>query len=382
MKLYFIIDNNEPHASGGGYYALFKFAEFLAERNHDVYISAVNDFGWIGPGSKANVNYRFKIQRKSRVFRKIDKFVSSMYDISFVEPAIREIKPDWIIGVLTDSAIKAVNLGKKFNIPVANFIYECPPWVEEMVGADVFRKSYVGYIKKLWDRTKEAYLDSDILFPNSELSRYYNSSWLGRDVSEPVYPGIDAALMPYFESEETEPLTTQNILYVGRLVDTKNVDKLIAAFLKIDGGATLHICGDGPDRQRLMDMAGTSDRIIFHGFVADEDLWSLYRSSDLVVFPSSFEGFGMPPMQALYFGKPCVVSDIPIFRSIYGDYLEYFQLNNIQQLHHVMDRLLSDSEYRYIRGREGREFVLKNFQWSISAKKIEDHLLSHQRRRS
>jgi hypothetical protein len=38
MKLFFIVDNNAPHASGGGYYAIFKFAEFLAQRGHSVFM--------------------------------------------------------------------------------------------------------------------------------------------------------------------------------------------------------------------------------------------------------------------------------------------------------------------------------------------------------
>lgn len=375
MKLFFIIDNNEPHESGGGYYAIFKFAEFLAKRNHDISIYAVNDLGWLGADSKANCYYRYKIPRKNRLMRKVDKIISNIYDMGVLEREIRRVKPDWILGVLTESAIKAVKYGKRYNILVANFIYECPPWVENMVGTDRFQREYVGYIRNLWNHTKEAYTASDILFPNSELSRTYNSTWLeGKKIAEPIYPGIDVEQMPILESAETGPSGRFRILYVGRLVDTKNVDLLIRVFKRFNSNAELHICGDGPDRDRLVTLAGGSDRIVFHGFVSDEKLWTFYNSCVFVVFPSSFEGFGMPPMQALYFGKPCIVSDIPIFRSIYGDYLEYFSLKDPEQLHDAMDRLLSDRKYRLMRGKEGREFVLRKFRWSISAEKIENNL--------
>ena len=213
------------------------------------------------------------------------------------------------------------------------------------------------------------------MFPNSELSRTYNSAWLeGKKVAEPIYPGIDVEQMPVSESAEKESSERLMVLYVGRLVDTKNVDLLIRVFRRFDSNVELHICGDGPDRDRLVTLTGGSDRIVFHGFVSDEKLWTLYNSCAFIVFPSSFEGFGMPPMQALYFGKPCIVSDIPIFRSIYADYLEYFSLDDAEQLYSIMGRLLLDRKYRLMRGKEGREFVLRKFRWSISAEKIEKNL--------
>jgi len=381
LKLFFIVDNNQPHASGGGYYAPFKFAEFLAKRGHEVSIYAVSDFGWAKSTDHLTIIYRPSIARKDRIRRKLDKFLSGLCDYVLLRSKIWKMRPDWILGVLTDSAIKASRIGREFNIPVANFVYECPPWIESWVGSKRFKEGFVGYTKRLWTNTREAYLYSDVLFPNSELSRTYNQQWLdGKIVAEPIFPGIDPDQMPYeaHENHRNESGTYQ-LLYVGRLAQNKNVDLLIQSVLKLRTPAILHICGEGPDNKRLQEIAGESSAILFHGYVSDADLWSRFRTCDLVLFPSSFEGFGMPPMQALYFGKPCLVADIPIFRSLYGNYLEYFTPGHVEGLSGSIERLLSDPAYRYRRGQAGRVFVLQRFSWSSSAERIEKILLSHTR---
>src|SRR5262249_27229380 len=153
----------------------------------------------------------------------------------------------------------------------------------------------------------------------------YNAAWLGgREIAEPIYPGIDPEGMPLDAARgPSRGSGRRRILYVGRLAPAKNVDLLLRAFRGLDSAAELHICGEGPERERLQAMAGGAGDVVFHGFVRDPDLWSLYRGADLVVCPSSFEGFGMAPMQALYFGRPCLVSDLPVFRSVYGDHVDY-----------------------------------------------------------
>src|SRR4030066_2062676 len=378
MRLFFIIENNEPHASGGGYYAPLKFAEFLALKSHFVYVYSVNDLGLVRSLPNLKVYFRPKISRKNRYSRKADKTISDFHDIFVIRRLIKGFNPDWSFGVLKESAIKASRYGKEFGIFVANFVYECPPMARNIIGAERFEKEYRGYTKELWEKTREAYLASDILFPNSELTGAFNSEWLDRKpVSEPIYPGVDTDQMPYVEPDRETTAGQRKVLYVGRLEWNKNVDLLIRAFRELRTPARLDICGDGPERERLTAMVGDDDRIALHGFISDEALWAHYSSWDFVVFPSVFEGFGMPPMQALYFGKPCIVSDIPVFRSTYGDYLEYVPPNDLVALTEAMEMLFSNMEYRLRRGREGRSFILSNFSWSLSAQKIEKALLQY-----
>ena len=378
MKLLFVIENDQPHASGGGYYAPFKFAEFLARRGHEVLLYAVHDLGWIVPASGLRVVYRPSVPRAGRFLRKADKLLASACDRLILERLGRRFEPDWVLGVLKEPAIKATALARRIGARAANFVYECPPWLREMAGDEAYRREYVGYTRDLWERTRRAYLDSDLLFPNSELARQWNARWLdGKEVAAPIHPGIDPEQMP-MSDEEGAPRRPgpPRVLYVGRLAPGKNVHDLVAACLRLQPAPELHVCGEGPELKRLRAAASGSPAVHFHGFVSEQALWSHYRDADLVVCPSSFEGFGMPPMQALYFRRPCLVSDIPIFRSVYGDTLEYFPLGDVEALTASLRRLLADEPYRHRRGRHGREFVLRQFTWAEGARRIEAALLA------
>lgn len=59
------------------------------------------------------------------------------------------------------------------------------------------------------------------------------------------------------------------------------------------------------------------------GYVSDEELMVLYRHASVFVYPSLYEGFGIPPLEAMMCGCPVVVSDIEVFHEVYGDSVEY-----------------------------------------------------------
>lgn len=384
MRLLFIVDNDEPHASGGGYYAPFKFAEFLARRGHQVTVHAVHDLGWVRQAPGLRLSFRPSIPRRNRVLRKLDKILATACDQFILKPAVERLRPDWIFGVLTHSAIKAAALGRRHGARVASFVYETPPWLEESYGRETCARANRGYTRDLWERTRRAYLDSDLLIPNSDLAGRYCSRWLGgREIEAAIPPGVDPDQMPFEDGHPpgdraaSSGATTPRILAVGRLAPEKRFDTLVAAWQRLGVPVELHIAGEGPEMQRLAAQTGGRKDAVLHGFVSDDDLWALYRSADLVVCPSAFEGFGMPPMQALYFARPCLASDLPVFRSLYGDHLDYFPAGDVEALAAGMRRLLSDAAGREHRGLEGRAFVLDRFTWKSGAARIEAALLRH-----
>lgn len=373
MRLLFVIDNDEPHASGGGYYAPFKFAQFLARRGHEVQIHAAHDLGWVKPEPRLGLTFRPTLPRRTRILRKADKILARAADRLLLARAAAAFRPDWVLGVLKESAIKAVALGRRCGARVANFVYETPPWLREMAGEEAYAREYTGYTRDLWERTRRAYLASDLLFPNSALAGEWAARWLdGRAIAAPIHPGIDPREMP--NPPAGDPPGREgagSVLYVGRLAPLKRVDDLVEACMRIDPMPALDLVGEGPEATRLRALAGGRRNIRFHGFVDDPTLWRMYAATDLVVCPSAFEGFGMPPMQALWFGKPCLVSEIPIFRSVYGDRVDYFPLADVPALAASIRRLLADPAGRAQRGTDGRRFVLQNFTWEESARRIE-----------
>lgn len=123
------------------------------------------------------------------------------------------------------------------------------------------------------------------------------------------------------------------LLAVGRLDPLKNLERLVEAFAQAadkDGmqGAKLVLTGPRSDASRedgqrrieeTLARRGLTDRCIFTGFVSDEQLSSLMRSCLVFVYPSLFEGFGIPPLEAMAQGAPVITSRVSSLPEVAGD---------------------------------------------------------------
>ncbi len=76
------------------------------------------------------------------------------------------------------------------------------------------------------------------------------------------------------------------------------------------------VAANMPSTVDVVSQLGLDDHVRITGFVSDEELGALYRGADAFVMPSLFEGFGMPPVEALALGTPTIVSDIPVLREV------------------------------------------------------------------
>jgi glycosyltransferase involved in cell wall biosynthesis len=145
-----------------------------------------------------------------------------------------------------------------------------------------------------------------------------------RDDLLAIHPGCAArvrvvpnAVDPRFSpgtADARGPQAWPLVLAVGRLRRKKNLGTLLEAFARCGeaAGHRLVLAGPGGDaaaalraRARRPDLRG---RVVFTGFVSDERLVGLYRSASCVVFPSLFEGFGLPVLEAMACGAPVVAS--------------------------------------------------------------------------
>jgi glycosyltransferase involved in cell wall biosynthesis len=205
-----------------------------------------------------------------------------------------------------------------------------------------------------------------LLFSISDLTKHSAEKWLDKNIDEVIRPGLkpDNFIKKSFNSN--------HIIYVGRLEKSKRVDVLIEALSKIKNHPKLIICGFGSQKNSLINLA-TKLNVDFdyRGVVAEQEKWKLISSSLFMVFPTTFEGFGMPPMEALYCKKPCITTDLKILKSNYGDYLEYVKVNDVDDLSMKIKFLLDNPKYVKERGEKGREFVLNKFSWEKSAELLE-----------
>jgi glycosyltransferase involved in cell wall biosynthesis len=177
-----------------------------------------------------------------------------------------------------------------------------------------------------------------------------------------------------------------NILFVGTIQPRKNLVKLIEAFELLKTRYKLCVIsykliiagGKGWMADEVYKKAKESkfsDEIIFTGSVSDDELADLYKNAEIFVMPSLYEGFGLPVLEAMSYGVPCVVSDNSSLREIAGDSALLVDAHNSNDIAEKINILLNDEELRKDLSHRGLENI-KKFSWIKAAEKTLEVLLS------
>lgn len=158
----------------------------------------------------------------------------------------------------------------------------------------------------------------------------------------------------------------------------KNLDTLVEAYAVYLGSrpnSDLHLALLGMPRgahrniREAAERLGVDERVHQPGRIAEEDLPALYSGAEAFVFPSKFEGFGMPVLEAMACGTPVASSNATALPEIYGDAALEFDPEDIQQIAAAIDRITENGALRQKLVQRGYEQV-KKFSWERSARKI------------
>jgi len=247
-------------------------------------------------------------------------------------------------------------------------------------GGDLF--AFQGYMSKMVKRLVVKNSTAVTVMSNAMHDEVIKLN-VGHDKVYVIPMGVD--LQNRFVPPETRT-NDGSLLFVGRLVEKKGLRYLIGALpliLKRYPKVCLRIAGDGPEKDDLKSRCvnlGISKHVHFLGAVKNDLLPTLYRESDVVVFPSVIaddgdqEGFGLVLVEALGCECAVVVTDLPALRDIINDGSTGLVVpqKNIHQLAKKVILLLDDDELRRSLGKEGRKFVLKHYDWSIIEQKYVD----------
>jgi glycosyltransferase involved in cell wall biosynthesis len=142
------------------------------------------------------------------------------------------------------------------------------------------------------------------------------------------------------------------ILFIGNRKKHKNLSNLILAFDKIKDKVNIKLVIAGSkDRQKddvdiLVENLNLKKYIIEFISPSDEEILSLYKYAKLFVFPSLFEGFGLPPLEALALGCPVVASNIPVLREILGEDIACFNPYDVDDMANKIYKAITDDYYR------------------------------------
>lgn len=197
-----------------------------------------------------------------------------------------------------------------------------------------------------------------------------------------IYHGFDPELFQKEISEEKRKEVNvrygiQNakyILYAGALQPRKNLKVLIEAFelLKKDNPKLKLVLAGGQAWmwKEIFSQASNSrfkDDIVITGTISFQDLAVLYRSASLFVFPSLYEGFGIPLLEAFASGIPIISAKNSSLLEVGKDAALYFESSSPEDLKNKMNDLLKDDEARKNMVARGKE-IAKNFSWEKCAK--------------
>ena len=159
------------------------------------------------------------------------------------------------------------------------------------------------------------------------------------------------------------------ILAVSNMDPRKNFSRLIEAFHQIkDKSIKLFIIGMKQKSFNDVNLE-SSENIYLPGFVDDEELKKMYQNALLSVYPSLYEGFGLPPLESMTFGCPAIVSNIPALKEISEDAVLYVNPLDINDIMHKIEFLLENNDKREELRLKGFEQINK-YSWSKSAKKV------------
>lgn len=156
------------------------------------------------------------------------------------------------------------------------------------------------------------------------------------------------------------------VLHVGGLTRRKNIETVLRAMTlvcgQVDDLALLVVGQDDPALRKIAEGTPLEERLQFTGYCARDLMPAIYSAAECLVYPSLLEGFGLPPIEAMSFGTPVIVSDIPVFREILDDGVIFCDPHSSLDLARKVLSICGDTAGAGHSGERGREVVAK-YSW-------------------
>jgi len=206
---------------------------------------------------------------------------------------------------------------------------------------------------------------------------------------EIVYPGWDDTLRPVTDSHRLASVRRRYrlpeapyLLYVGTLQPRKNITRLLQAWQKVirsgtDAGAVLVLAGGSgwllADLPVQIEALGLVGRVFLPGYIAGEDLPALLSGALAFVFPSLFEGFGLPVLEAMACATPVLTANSSSLPEVAGDAALLIDPRSVDAIANGIRRLLAEPALRADLVRRGK-INLRRFSWPKAIDQIIDLL--------
>jgi glycosyltransferase involved in cell wall biosynthesis len=264
------------------------------------------------------------------------------------------------------------------SVPTVVTVHDLIPMILPAYGGSLLVRAYTSLVVAAAKRAR-------LVIADSECSKRDIVQWLGIPPSRVrvIYLAADAMFRPVEDGKRLDAvrrrygLPNRFVLYLGGFDVRKNVAAIVAAFARVRKSLPHHrlvLAGKLPQRdtaffpdpRRLADEAGLGGEVCFIGWVAEEDKPVLYSLADLFVFPSCYEGFGLPVLEALACGTPIVASNAGSLPEIVGEAGLMVAPDDIDGLAKAMIAVLGNEARRAELRAKGLEQA-RRFSWEKTA---------------
>lgn len=213
-------------------------------------------------------------------------------------------------------------------------------------------------------------------FTKKELTEIFHAD---PDRIKVVYNGVTPAAFSGDYDVSRYGLPEKYILYFGSCDKHKNVESLVKSYTLLPAEFraeyTLVITNPSDSVKACADSCGVSGQVQYLYRVPDEDKAGIYRGASLFVWPSLFEGFGIPILEAQASGVPVVCSNATVMPEVAGDSTLLVNPKDTQAIASAIRSVLTDENLRRDLVMKGRENI-KRFSWDKSAQKLHDIIVS------
>ena len=180
-----------------------------------------------------------------------------------------------------------------------------------------------------------------------------------------VHNGIDDVFLSEGEGEHLN-LPEEYLLFVGSMNPRKNIGRVIRAFVRAKQSADLthSLVLIGPGNKRIFRTVDVDDRedIVSLGFVSKLELKYAYTNADVFVFPSLYEGFGLPPLEALACGTPVVASETTSLKELLREGCILVDPEDVEAIAAAIVKISQDDRLSAELAAEGRTYA-QEFTW-------------------
>lgn len=270
------------------------------------------------------------------------------------------------------------------------FNYIVPPRISGNVITTIHDMTYLRYpetmdkknLKRIEQDIKSSIDRSDHIMVVSEFTKKEAAKLLNihsENISV-VYnaPSVSDEIIPFEMISDKFSIKKPYILYVGTIEPRKNIIKMIKAYerLKKETGISHQLIlagGIGWNTEEILktiDESVYKEQIIRTGYISGIEKNTLYANAQAFLFPSLYEGFGIPPLEAMHFGCPVICADAASLPEVVGNAAELVDPLDTLSIANGIWKVISDESYSLNIVKRGYEQE-KKFTWEQSARQLE-----------